>query len=56
MNFQTKKYVLRAAGICRKTDKFEIVNVQCDSKQNGIDTFSLTHKRIVPMDFMEQVR
>ena len=53
MNFQTKKYSVRLSGINRKTNKFEIYNVMGDSVQDAIDTFLLTHMRIVPLDSIE---
>ena len=53
MNFQTKKYSVRLSGINRKTSKFEIYNVMGDSIQDAMDTFSLTHMRIVPLDILE---
>ena len=53
MNFQTKKYSVRLSGINRKTNKFEIYNVMGDSVQDAMDTFLLTHMRIVPLDSIE---
>ena len=53
MNFQTKKYSVRLSGTNRKTTKFEIYNVMGDSVQDAMDTFSLTHMRIVPLDCIE---
>ena len=53
MNFQTKKYSVRLSGTNRKTGKFEIYNVLGDSIQDAMDTFSLTHMRIVPLDILE---
>ena len=53
MNFQTKKYSVRLSGINRKTNQFEIYNVMGDSVQDAMDTFSLTHMRIVPLDSIE---
>ena len=53
MNFQTKKYSVRLSGINRKTARFEIYNVMGDSIQDAMDTFSLTHMRIVPLDILE---
>ena len=53
MNFQTKKYSVRLSGINRKTNKFEIYNVMGDSIEDAIDTFLLTHIRIVPLDSIE---
>ena len=53
MNFQIKKYSVRLSGINRKTARFEIYNVMGDSTQDAIDTFLLTHMRIVPLDIIE---
>ena len=53
MNFQTKKYSVRLSGTNRKTTQFEIYNVMGDSIQDAIDTFALTHMRIVPLDIIE---
>ena len=53
MNFQTKKYSVRLSGINRKTTQFEIYNVMGDSIQDAMDTFLLTHMRIVPLDCIE---
>ena len=53
MNFQTKKYSVRLSGINRKTNQFEIYNVMGDSVQDAMDTFSLTHMRIVPLDSIQ---
>ena len=53
MNFQTKKYAIRLSGINRKTNQFEIYQVLGDSVQDAMDTFSLTHMRIVPLDSIE---
>ena len=53
MNFQTKKYSVRLSGINRKTNQFEIYQVLGDSVQDAMDTFSLTHMRIVPLDSIE---
>ena len=53
MNFQTKRYSVRLAGINRKTTQFEIYNVMGDSIQDAIDTFLLTHMRIVPLGIVE---
>ena len=53
MNFQTKRFAVRLSGINRKTTKFEIYNVAGDSIQDAMDTFSLTHMRIVPLDCIE---
>ena len=53
MNFKTKRYSVRLSGINRKTTKFEIYNVMGDSVQDAIDTFLLTHMRIVPLDSIE---
>ena len=53
MNFQTKKFAVRLSGTNRKTARFEIYNVMGDSIQDAMDTFSLTHMRIVPLDCIE---
>ena len=53
MNFQTKKYSVRLSGINRKTARFEIYNVMGDSIQDAMDTFSLTHMRVFPLDCVE---
>ena len=53
MNFQTKRFSVRLAGINRKTARFEIYNVMGDSTQDAVETFSYTHMRIVPLDIIE---
>ena len=53
MNFQTKKYSVRLSGTNRKTNQFEIYNVMGDSIQDAMDTFLLTHMRVVPLDIIE---
>ena len=53
MNFRSRKYAVRLSGINRKTGMFEIYQVLGDSVQDAMDTFSLTHMRIVPLDSIE---
>ena len=53
MNFRSRKYVVRLSGINRKTGMFEIYQVLGDSIEDAIDTFLLTHMRIVPLDSIE---
>ena len=53
MNFQSRKYAVRLSGINRKTGMFEIYQVLGDSVQDAMDTFLLTHMRIVPLDSIE---
>ena len=53
MNFQTKKYSVRLSGTNRKTARFEFYDIVGVSVQDVMETFSLTHMRIVPLDCIE---